>query len=233
MSEPVTVEVDDTIAVIRLDDGKANALSPSTIKAIGQALDQAADKDLGVLLIGREGCFSAGFDLKVMSGGDPAKAREMIEGGGRLALRLGRFPAPVVIACNGHALAMGAVLLLAADLRIGSEGTTKIGFNEVAIGMTTPLFLIEHARERLSKRHFLRATVQANLYQPATAVDAGFLDQVVAADLLESTAREQAKQLAALPRPAFLGTRARARSQSLDEIEAGISADVAALVGAG
>ncbi len=233
MSEAVTVEVDDTIAVIRLDDGKANALSPSMINAIGQALDQAADKDLGVLLIGREGCFSAGFDLKVMSGGDPAKAREMIEGGGRLALRLGRFAAPVVIACSGHALAMGAVLLLAADLRIGSEGTTKIGFNEVAIGMTTPLFLIEHARERLSKRHFLRATVHANLYQPATAVDAGFLDQVVSGDVLENTAREQTKQLTALPRPAFLGTRKRARGHVLDEIEAGISADVAALVGAG
>jgi enoyl-CoA hydratase len=156
--------------------------------------------------------------------------RALVVGGGRLSLRLGRHPGPVVAACTGHALAMGAVLLMAADLRIGAGGPYKIGFNEVAIGMTTPLFLIEQARERLSKRHFQRATVQGQVYDPPSALDAGFFDQIVDADRVVEIAIAEATRLAALPRAAFLATRERARGAVLDRIESEIEDDIAAMI---
>lgn len=229
MPKPVTTEVSESVALIRMDDGKANAIGPAMLESLGEALDHAAQERLAVVLAGRDGRFSAGFDLGVMKEGSSA-GRALVVGGGRLALRLGRHPGPVVAACTGHALAMGAVLLMAADLRIGAGGPYKIGFNEVAIGMTTPLFLVEQARERLSKRHFQRATVHGQVYDPPGALDAGFFDQIADADRVVEVAIAEATRLAALPRTAFLATRERARGAVLDRIESEIEDDIAAMI---
>lgn len=227
MSESVRFESSGDVAVLRIDDGKANALSPAVLEAIGAGLDQAEQAGQAVLLMGRPGRFSAGFDLGVMREGGMDVARAMVSSGARLALRLARFPAPVVIGCTGHALAMGAVLLSAADTRIGAKGDFKIGYNEVAIGMTTPLFLMELARERISKRHFLRATVQAEIYDPESSVDAGFLDRVTEPDRVFEESLAEAERLAKLSRAAYVNTRARARGANLDQIEATLEADMA------
>ena len=93
--------------------------------------------------------------------------------------------------------------------------------------MTTPVFLMEFARERLSKRHLQRATVQAEIYTPDAAVDVGFLDRVVEPEALLDTAKAEAQRLAALPRAAFVATRARARSAVLEHIEATLAEDMA------
>jgi enoyl-CoA hydratase len=227
MSQPLSFESSGDVAVLRLDDGKANAVSPAVLEALDRALDQAQEAGQAVLLVGRPGRFCAGFDLSVLREGGPAAARALVTHGGRMALRLARHPAPVVIACTGHALAMGAVLLVAADTRIGARGEFKLGFNEVAIGMSTPIFLLELARERMSKRHFLRGTVQAEVYDPEGAVDAGLLDQVVDPDSLLDTAFAEAERLAKLPRAAYLRTRALARGATLDLIEETLERDMA------
>jgi len=227
MTEPVTLETSGDVAIIRLDDGKANAISPTVLSALGTALDQAEEANQAVLLLGRPGRFSAGFDLGVMREGGPEAAHALVGGGARLAVRIARHPAPVVIGCTGHALAMGAVLLTAADTRIGAQGDFKIGFNEVAIGMTTPIFLLELARERLSKRHFTRAVVQSEIHGPDEAVDAGLLDATAAPDALEATALAEAERLAKLPRGAYVRTRALARRATLELIESTLEADLA------
>jgi enoyl-CoA hydratase len=219
--EGVSLESSGDVAIIRLDDGKANALSPSVLEALGAALDQAEEAGQALLLVGRPGRFSAGFDLSVMREGGRDAALALVTAGAHVALRLARFPAPVVIGCTGHALAMGAVLLLTADTRIGTAGDFKLGFNEVAIGMTTPDFLLGFARERISKRHFLRSTVQAEIYDPAAAVDAGFLDRVATGDVLEESLAE-ATRLAKLPRAAYAESRIAARRAALAEIESTI-----------
>lgn len=231
MTDTVTYESRDGVAVLQLDDGKANALGPDVFRALHEGLDRAEKEEAPVLLTGRPGRFSAGFDLNVMRNGGPEAAGALVEGGGRFALRVARHPAPVVIGCTGHALAMGAVLLMAADSRIGASGDFKLGFNEVAISMTTPLFLMELARERVSKRHLLRATVHAEIYDPERAVDAGFLDRVVAPESVFSESLAEAARLGQLPRAAFCATRARAREETLARIEAAIAADVAGLMG--
>lgn len=226
MSDPVRYELSGEVATVRIDDGKANALGPPVIEALHDGLDRAEKEAAAVLLTGRPGRFSAGFDLGVLRSG-PDAARGLVTAGAELAVHIARHPTPVVIACNGHALAMGAVLLLAADLRIGAVGDFKIGFNEVAIGLAAPVFLVEFARERLSKRHLQRATVQAEIYSPESALDAGFLDRVVAPDALLESALEESRRLAQLPRAAFTRTRRLVAEETLERIEATLADDMA------
>ncbi len=227
MSDSLQYELSDTVAILRIDDGKANALDPSLLGALQSGLQRAEKEASAVLVTGRPGKFSAGFNLGVFQTGGPDAARGMVTTGAELAVQIARHPTPVVIGCTGHALAMGAVLLCAADLRIGASGSFKIGFNEVAIGMATPIFLMEFARERISKRHLHRATVQAEIYSPESAVDAGFLDQVVAPDDLAGVALEEAKRLGELPRAPFVRTRNLVRGDMLERIETTLADDLA------
>ena len=225
MGDSPQYERDGDVAILRLDDGKANALGPDVITGLREGLSRAGKEAGAALIIGREGRFSAGFDLSVLQKGADA-GRALVTSGAQLALQIARHPTPVVIASTGHALAMGAVLLTAADLRIGAAGAFKIGFNEVAIGMITPVFLLELARERLSKRHLHRATALAEIYDPEAAVDACFLDRVVVPEELPSVALEEAQRLAQLPRGAFVGTRRLLREETLQKIEATLDEDM-------
>jgi enoyl-CoA hydratase len=142
------------------------------------------------------------------------------------------FPTPVLIACTGHAVAMGVFLLLSGDYRIGvAGGTHKITANEVAIGLTLPRAAVEICRQRLTPAHFNRAVILAEPYTPDTAVDAGFLDRIVpSADLLD-VARGAAAQLARLDLDAHAATKLRARDSALKALRAAIEADDAAFRG--
>jgi enoyl-CoA hydratase len=217
-------ELADGIATITLDDGKANALSPAMLAELNGALDRAqADKAL-VVLTGREGMFSAGFDLGVMGRGGE-EAFSMLLAGFRLAERLLSFPKPVVIACSGHALAMGVFLVLSGDERIGVEGAFKIGANEVAICLTMPYSAVEICRQRLAPAHFQRAVNNAEIYAPAEAVAAGFLDRLVPASELAVQARAAAVRLARLNQPAHAASKLRSRAHSLAALRQAIEAD--------
>jgi len=195
-NEVVHYTLDESIAVIRLDDGKVNALSHAVLDGLHAALDRAEkDEAKAVVLAGREGRFSAGFDLSVMSEGIES-ANQLACKGGELAICLYDSPRPVVLAVTGHALAMGAILLMSADERIGADGPFKIGLNEVTIGMTLPEFALILAEERLSRRHLFRATSAAEIYTPIGAIDAGFLDRVVAPEDVLSEAIARARSMA-------------------------------------
>ena len=221
---------DDRVAVLRLDDGKANALSHAAIDALQAALDRAEKEAGAVCLLGRPGRLCAGFDLAVMrSGTEPM--RRLVGAGAELCLRMALYPLPIVIGCTGHALAAGALLLLAADARIGARGDWKLGLNEVAIGLSLPVFAYELARERLSKRHLLRATTQAELYAPDAAVDAGFLDSVCEPAELAPAALAEARRLAALPQPAFARTKKSLRGEMVASVRASLAQDMARFSG--
>ena len=225
----VEYELKEGVAVIRMDDGKANALSHAMLDALGEALDQAeSDKATAVLVIGRPGRFSAGFDLSVMRAGDMDEVKKLVTKGAALGLRLFEFPAPVVFAVTGHALAMGAVLCMAVDVRIGAQGEYKLGLNEVAIGMTLPAFALILADERLSRRHLTRATAHAEVYAPDAAVDVGYLDWVVAEEDLEESAFEHARTLgASLHAKALHKTKLALRAESAERLRQSLSGALA------
>jgi len=226
MTELVTYERDERIATIAMDDGKVNAFSIPMLKALHSALDQAERDGAIVILTGREGYFSAGFDLKVFAGGDVEQVIEMLTLGATLAERILGVEQPVITACPGHTVAAGAFMALAADLRIGTDGPFKIGLNEVKIGLTVPWFVIELARQRLNPAHFNRAVVSATMYGPAEAVTAGFLDEIVPADELRAASLAAAATLAELNLPAHTATKLRARGDALKAIRTAIESEL-------
>ncbi|HUW03942.1 MAG TPA: crotonase/enoyl-CoA hydratase family protein [Acidimicrobiales bacterium] len=226
---PVTTTIEEGVAAIRLDDGKANAVSHAVIDAVHAALDQATADAEAVCIIGRDGKFSAGFDLSVMTQGADA-TRGLVGAGGELLMRIYGHPQPTVAAVTGHALAAGALLVLSCDTRIGADVPAKIGLNETAIGMGLPRYAVELARDRLSKRHFTRATVQAEIYSPVTAVDAGYLDQVVTLDELEDAAIGAARRLGQFSTSAYGLTKSQGRRAIIDEVLAGLGADMELMV---
>lgn len=196
----VTYEFADGVAVIQMDDGKANALSHSMLDSIEAAFDKVEREDgaKAVVLAGRPGLFCGGFDVKVILGSSPEEAIELFKHGGRLLDRLITYPRPLVTAVTGHAVAMGAFLLLAADYRIGGKGEFKLGFNESAAGIEIPYMGIQLAQERLSPLYLTRTVVLGELFDPETAAAAGLLDQVVDGDQVLATAKATAAILTGL-----------------------------------
>ena len=224
MKNRVSYSLEDGIATLKMDDGKVNVMSTEMLGEINVALDRAeADRAL-VLITGREGVFSAGFDLNVLrAGGSPAVG--MVRAGFELAERLLSFPLPVVMACNGHAVAMGLFLLLSGDYTIGTSGPYKLTANEVAIGITMPRAAIEVLRQRLSPSYFQRAAILAEPFSPEEATAAGMLDRVVDASELSEVALTTVRELTKLDLDAHAASKLRVRHQTLAVLHAAIESD--------
>lgn len=221
---PVSLTIENDVALIRMDDGKANAINFDMLAALNDALDKAEAGAKAIVLAGRDGRFSGGFDLKAFATIGADGVAKMLDQGGELLLRLYGGPLPVVAACTGHAIAMGTFILLACDTRVGTDGDFKIGANETINGMNLPIFALELARARLSPAHMTRAMVQAFIYDPKGAVEAGFLDITVAPDAVEAQALAIAGQLAMLPTGAYAWNKNAMRKATLDRIKASIGA---------
>lgn len=229
-SPPVQYALDGGVAVVTLDDGKANAIGHPTLEALHAALDRAEAEATALLLVGGARTFSAGFDLKVMTE-SPEAMRGLVLAGARFWMRLYGTALPTVAACTGHALAGGAVTLLTCDDRIGPEDVpAKVGLNEVAIGLTLPVFAVELARDRLAPTH-LTPAVLGQVHDPAGAVAAGFLDRLVPSAALVDEALALAHQRAGLRKGAVAHTKAALRQRTIDRVLAGLEADIATVSG--
>lgn len=224
MSELVTIEIEQNVATITIANGKANAISHQVVDEMNQALDQAEQAKAVVVITGRIGMLSGGYDLKVMKDSMSA-AMALVEKGSTLSRRLLSFPFPVLLACSGHAVAKGAFLLLSADYRIGIDGDFKIGLNEVAIGMSMHHAGVELARGRLAPVFFNRSVILAEMVSPKEAVTAGFLDKVVSEEEFYPTVNYIAQTMTKLDMRAHYNTKLRARAQLLQILDECIEKD--------
>jgi enoyl-CoA hydratase/carnithine racemase len=227
MPDPVAYELAGPVATITVDDGKVNAFSLELLSALYEAFERARRDGAAVLLTGRPGYFSAGFDLNQLRE-SPGAARALVLADARLVQLILAFPAPVVVACTGHAYPAGAFLLLAADARLGAAGPFRLGYNEVRIGLTVPRFAVELARHRLHPAYADRTLVTGELFDPAQAVTAGFLDRVLPPAGLAAAARELVTDLATLDRRAHVETKQRIRGPVLAAVATALAADEAA-----
>ncbi|MBL9017430.1 MAG: crotonase/enoyl-CoA hydratase family protein [Myxococcales bacterium] len=229
MGDICSYALDGKIAVITMDDGKANALSVEMIDALLAALAKAETEASAVVLAGRPDRFCAGFDLRVMMSG-PEQAKALLGRGSDLLLKLFGLPLPLVIAATGHALAGGALVVLTGDTRIGAQGAYKLGLNEVAIGLPVPVLAMEFARARLAPAELTKATLQAQIYTPDDAVRAGYLDAVAPAEHLLAKAMDEANRLAGLARSAYKATKLRLRGGVIADIRARMEEDMRTLM---
>ena len=224
MTERTTLDLQDGIAWITMDDGKVNALSTGMLEEIDGRLDESEAAGAVTVLAGREGLFSAGFDLGVFQKGS-AEVLAMLRVGAGLIERLLAHPFPVLTACTGHAYPMGAFLMLSADVRFGAAGPYRIGMNETAIGLTVPNFALELARHRLTPPGLALVTT-AGMFAPETAAALGYLDQVVPEEVLTEAVMREAERVRALDMPSYAATKARINETVLRAVRAAIASDL-------
>lgn len=216
----ITLEIRGDVALIQIDDGKANAVNPNFVAAMNEHLDTAEMNAKAIVVAGRPGMFCGGFDLKILQNAAPEDVEDLIDKGGELALRLFTYPKPVVMACSGHAIAQGAAYLLSADLRLGAAGDFKIGLNETQIDMVLRHFGPTLAKARIPLLYQTRAAIIGELFSPEACIDVGYLDEVTASDQLIETALERAQTLAGLPTHAFFENKKLMRRAAIAAMEA-------------
>jgi len=223
MTDLATLKKEGDVSVITLDDGKVNVFSPAMIQQLNALLDQVPEDQGSLLIQGKEGMFSAGFDLKVMQGGDADAMTKMASGGFRLLARVFSFPRPVVASCSGHAIALGAFMLCCADYRVGVKGEFIVQANETRNNMSIPTPILEISKSRIAKAHWYRAILNAEAYKIEDSISAGYLDEVVDKEDLSSRAMEVATDLATLGHPHYKLTKDLDQKDILEKVLSTIS----------
>ena len=216
----ISLEKHDGVALIGLDDGKANAINPAWMRQFLEVLDEAEADAGAIVLHGRPGVFSGGFDLKWMVSANMDDIGELLDVAGILFNRVYGSPKPVVAACTGHAIAAGAFLLLACDTRLATRGEFMFGANETINNMKLPVFAVELMKARLDPRRLTEAMVQAKMYGPEEAQQVGWFDQLLAAQEVLPTALATAELLAQLPPEAYANNKLALRQPTIDAIAA-------------
>lgn len=224
MTQSVTHYINNGIATITMDDGKSNVASPVFLEQLNQSLDAAEAAQAVVILTGRAEVFCAGFDLKILKTG-VKNAYSMLMGGFWMLHRLMSYPHPVIIACNGHAIALGSFFLLAGDYRLGVKGDFKVVANEVQNGLTMPHCALTLCQNRLKPSHFDRAMLLSEVFDPAAAVEAGFLDHLVDPEQLMGVAEKLAQHYLDLNAQAHTDSKLRLRKRVLRQLRRAIRAD--------
>ena len=209
----------DGIAVLRIEHGKANTLDMELCDSIVGAFDSAAEAR-AVVLTGTGGIFSAGVDLfRVLKGG-----REYVEAFVpamcRTFERVFVHPAPVVAAANGHAIAGGCLLVVAADQRLMVDGGARIGIPELQVGVAFPPVALEIMRFATAPQHFQTVVLRAGTYESSDALGLGLVDEVVESDMLLDRAISTAERLASIRPEVFALTKREIRRPAMDRIRA-------------
>ncbi len=221
----ISIDLQDDVALVTMDDGKKNAITLDALADLNVALDKAEADAKAVVLAGRPGSFCAGFDLATMTGGDPKAVMALSQAGGKVALRLWSLPKPLVAACTGHAFTIGAIWVCSCDTRIGDRGPFKIGMTETRMGMPLVGWPLEPLKARLSQQLWVPSIVQARVYDPDGALEAGFLDEVVPQGEAVDRACALAGEFAALPAKAYAKNKLVTRQESIESMKASLGVD--------
>ena len=213
-----TLSQENDISIIKLDDGKANAFSFEMLSQVNTLLAQVP-KDSGVLVItGRDGLFSGGFDLKTLATGDMEKITTMVQLGYRLLLELYSFDRPIIAAVSGHAIALGLFVTCSADYRIAIDGQYVCQANEVRNNMDIPPQIMEILKARVNKNYFYPAVFHAEAYSVQDSIAVGEIDELESAEKFMERVMEKANELASLPHPFYANTKKSAQEDVREKI---------------
>ena len=213
-----TLSQEDNISIITLDDGKVNAFSYDMLAQVHSLLDEIPQKTGALVIKGRDGIFSGGFDLKTLATGDLVKITNMVELGYNLLLKIYSFDRPVVAAVSGHAIALGLFIACSADYRIAIDGKYVCHANEVRNNMDIPTQIMEIIRARVNKKYFYSAVYHSDAYSVQDSIEVGYIDEVVSEDQFMKRVMEKAKELATLPHPFYANTKKTAQDDVRQKI---------------
>lgn len=191
----------DSMTVLTLCAGKANAFDLPLLHALTRAIDAAIAAGATALIVTGEGAtFSGGLALPSLIDLDRAAVKTLITMLSVAMRRVLEAPIPVVAAINGNAIAGGCVLALMCDERImveqGPRGVPRIGLNEAQLGLGLPAVVIEVMRTRLPLAAHVPVALEGRLFEPEEARRIGLVDELVATSQLEARVVERARALA-------------------------------------
>ena len=129
-----------------------------------------------------------------------------------LCAALARSSIPIVAAITGHAPAGGAVLSIMCDYRVMADGAFKIGLNETQVGLAVPECIQAALRRLVGTYRAERLMVAGAMLDAADAKAIGFVDELVATDLVVPRAIAWMSELLRLPPVAMSETRRLARA---------------------
>ncbi len=221
-------ELLDGILTLRLAHGKANALDLELVDALLAELD-TTDEARAVVLTGTGTIFSAGVDLFRLVDAGPDYVSRFFWKFRDVVRRLFTLPKPVIAAVNGHAVAGGCILALAADSRIMADGKGRFGLPELAVGLPFPSAALEAVRFAVPRRRVQSMVYGAETVLPADALREGWVDEVLAPDTLGPRALELARKYAAIPADTFRITKQCLRAEAAGRMEDCVTADAEAL----
>lgn len=211
MSFATYKRVSDKVGMLQLNDGHGNAFGHDMLREAYSCLEKAEEDLLdcsgALVIVGNERVLSSGFDLRTLARG-PESIKRLVNEGAAFIERLVLFPRPVIVAATGHAVALGAFVLLTGDYRIGATSVggkpLKVGLNETPNGMRMPEFFAEGARATLAPQYFREAVALGLIFNAERAQVVGFLDEAVPHEKVVEVAQTKAEELARwCPHPAF------------------------------
>src|SRR5262249_48114337 len=222
----IEVTSQDDVAILRLADGKANAMSIEFCETVTARFAELADaRAIVITASGR--IFSAGVDLLRLLDGGEAYIRKFLPALSTMLARVFAHSKPVVAAINGHAMAGGCVLACAADRRLMAREGGRIGVTELLVGVPFPPAAMEIMRCALAPQYFEEAIFSGATYTPPQALERGLVHEIAEPDTLLDRAVAVAKTLAALSPRAFAQTKRQTRGPALERMDdAATAADV-------
>jgi enoyl-CoA hydratase len=193
-------EVHGEVGLLRINAGKANAMSPEFVAGLIDAMAEVRARAPEALVITGTGkVLSAGLALPTLVDLNRDDMRTFMQGFGQAMESVLTFPTPTIAAVNGHAIAGGCVLALMCDYRVMVEDGARIGLNEVSLGIGLPASVLEPLRVRLPARSWAPIALAGELFSPEDALALELVDDLVGADGLESSALERASALGGAP----------------------------------
>jgi enoyl-CoA hydratase len=208
------IELEDrgVVKIVRMVAGKGNALNLDFASAFANALAEIErGPSKAAILTGNGNMFGAGVDLPAVVAGGPEYVRRFLPVLQQAFERLVLFSKPIVAAINGHAIAGGAILMLACDQRILSRGRARVGLTEVRVGVEFPAWALEIARFATPPQHFPTLICTGRTYEPEDALTRGLVDELVEPEHLMDRAYEIADEMAAIPAAAFTANKRAVR----------------------
>ncbi|NDZ96155.1 enoyl-CoA hydratase/isomerase family protein [Streptomyces sp. SID6673] len=200
----VKMETVDGLAVITIDRPEArNAIAPSTMDELDEAIDAAAGARALAITGGGDRVFVSGGDLKEL-----AKLRTLDEARAmawrmrRICDRISAFPGPVVAALNGHALGGGAEVAVAADIRLAADDIT-IGFNQSSLAIMPAWGGAERLTALVGPSQALLLAGSGRKLSAEEAMRVGLVDQVIERSRFDDGWRTIAQSLATAPATAI------------------------------
>jgi enoyl-CoA hydratase len=210
-------ELNDGILTLRLAHGRASAMDVELLEALLAELEAAA-RARALVLTGTGSIFSAGVDLFRLTEGGGEYVQRFFPLLSESVLRLFALPIPVVTAANGHAIAGGCLMVMAADYRLMAEGTGRIGVPELSVGVPFPAAAAELVRYATPADRLQALVYTGRTLTPGEALAQGLVDAVVPPETLQARALEMAAQLAALDPAVFALTKRYLRAPALERM---------------